>query len=254
VFDLKGKKGLILGIANTHSIAYGCAKAFTQAGAEIGMTYGRDKTRTYVEPIAEELNADFLKQCDVSNDDAMEDLFAYIRDSWGRIDFVLHSIAFAPRDDLHGPVINSSREGFTMAMDISCHSFARTARLARPLMTDGGSLLTVSYYGGEKVVDHYSIMGPVKAALESTTRYLAAELGEDGISVNALSPGPILTRASSGIKEFDHLADEAIEHSPEHRLVTIEEVGAYAAFLVSDGARSITGDVCYVDAGRHIML
>jgi len=190
---------------------------------------------------------------DVERPHEMEAVFAAIRAQWGRLDFVLHSIAFAPKDDLHGRVADSTREGFARAMDISCHSFMRMARLAEPLMTDGGSLITMSYLGADEVVANYGVMGPVKAALESAVRYLAAELGPRGIRVNAVSPGPILTRAASGIPDFDRLIADARERAPLRRPVELEDVGTFCAFLVSDAARAITGDTHYVDRGLHIL-
>ena len=190
---------------------------------------------------------------DVEQPGAMEAVFDAVRERWGRLDFVLHSIAFAPAADLHGRVVDSSREGFGRAMDISCHSFTRMARLAEPLMADGGSLLTMSFHGAAEVVPHYGVMGPVKAALEASVRYLAAELGPRGIRVNAVSPGPIRTRAASGIAAFDDLIDDARRRAPLAREVEIDDVGSLCAFLVSDAARAITGDVHYVDGGFHIL-
>jgi enoyl-[acyl-carrier protein] reductase I len=180
-------------------------------------------------------------------------VFERIRSEWGRLDFLLHSIAYCPKDDLRGRLTDSSASGFMQAMDVSVHSFVRMARLAEPLMPHGGCLLTVSYYGAEKVVDHYNVMGPVKAALETTVRYLAAELGAKGIRVNALSPGPLQTRAASGIDHFDELIDQARARAPERQLVTIEDVGAIAVDLVSDAARRVTGNIAFVDAGYHVM-
>ena len=250
---LNGKKGLVVGIANDHSIAAGCAEAFTEAGADLAVTYLNDKAHPHVAPWADRLGAQMLLPLDVEADGQLEAVFAEIEARWGRLDFLLHSIAFCPMEDLHGRVVDCSAPGFARAMDVSVHSFLRMARLAEPLMTDGGSLLTVSYYGSEKVVDRYNVMGPVKAALESATRYMAAELGPRGIRVNALSPGPIATRAASGIAHFDDLIDQARARAPERQLVSIREVGDMAAFLISDRARSITGDVTYIDAGFHIM-
>ena len=209
VFDLRGKKGLIVGIANEDSIAWGCARAFRAAGAELAVTWLNESARPYVEPLAEQLQAPIQMPLDVEQDGQMEAVFDALGARWERLDFVLHSIAFAPAADLHGRVADSSREGFARAMDISCHSLARMARLAEPLMQGGGSLLTMSYLGAEEVVANYGLMGPVKAALESTVRYLAAELGPQGIRVNAVSPGPLATRAASGIQHFDQLLADA---------------------------------------------
>lgn len=251
--SLKGKKGLIVGIANEHSIATGCAKACRDAGAELVVTYLSDKAKPYVEPIAKQVEAAQLLPLNVDRDDELAEVFSGIEKKWGKLDFFLHSIAFCPREDLHGRVIDCSRDGFSKAMDISVHSFIRMAKLAEPLMIDGGSMLTVSYHGADKVVDHYNIMGPVKAALESAVQYLSVELGPKNIRVNALSPGPLQTRAASGIDHFDELIDDAKKRAPLHRLVTIEEIGALGAFYVSDSARSISGNIAYIDAGHHIV-
>ncbi|RVU35980.1 enoyl-[acyl-carrier-protein] reductase FabI [Hwanghaeella grinnelliae] len=250
---LAGKTGLVVGVANDKSIAAGCAKAFSAAGANLALTYLNEKAKPHVEPVANAVGADLLMPLDVEQDGQMETLFAAIEERWGRLDFLLHSIAFSPKDDLHGRVVDSSREGFGRAMDVSVHSFVRMARLAEPLMKQGGCMLTVSYYGAEKVVDHYNIMGPVKSALESTMRYMSSELGPAGIRVNALSPGPIETRAASGIADFDTLIEQAKTRAPERKLATIEDVGALATCLVSDYARSVTGNVAYVDGGYHVM-
>ena len=250
---LAGKKGLIVGIANDKSIAYGCARIFNREGAELAITYLNDKAEKHVRPLAEGLGAPIITPLDVQNEDQMDRLFDRIADQWGKLDFVLHSIAFAPGDDLHGQVIDCSRDGFLTAMDISCHSFQRLAKRAEPLMIDGGALLTVTYMGSERVIDHYGVMGPVKAALESATRYMAAELGPKNIQVHAISPGPLLTRAASGIAEFNTLMNTAQSRSPGRRLVTIDEFGELAAFLASDRSRGITGDVIHVDGGYNIM-
>lgn len=250
--SLSGKKGLVVGIANQDSIAYGCAKAFRGAGAELAITYLNAKAEPYVRPLAEALAAPIVAPVDVGTPGQLEALFDSIRKTWGRLDFILHSIAFAARDDLHGRLVDCSAEGFASAMDVSCHSFLRMAKLAEPLMDNGGCFLTVSYYGAEKVVEDYNLMGPVKSALESCVRYMAVELGSKRIRVNAISPGPIRTRAASGLKNLDAMVERAVARTPEHRLVTIEEVGSLAAFLVSDGACSITGSTVYVDAGSHL--
>ncbi|WP_211097143.1 enoyl-ACP reductase FabI [Aliishimia ponticola] len=250
---LKGKRGLVVGIANDHSIAAGCAKAFREAGAELAVTYVNEKSKPYVAPVATEVDAPIFMPLDVEIDGQMEAVFDTVRSQWGQLDFVLHSIAFCPKDDLHGPVSQCSKEGFAKAMDISVHSLIRLTRLAVPLMPEGGSILTMSYYGAEKVVDHYNIMGPVKSALQGTVRYLAAELGPKHIRVNALSPGPVQTRAGSGIAHFDALIDEARRRAPVHSLVTIEDIGHVAAGLVSDLSAKVTGDTTYVDGGYHVM-
>lgn len=250
---LDGKKGLVVGIANEHSIAWGCAQAYRAAGAELAVTWLNERARPYVEPLARQLDATIAMPLDVTAPAQMAALFDAIRERWGRLDFVLHAIAFAPKADLQGRVTDSSAAGFAEAMDISCHSFLRLAHLAEPLMQGGGSLLTMSYLGADEVVDHYGLMGPVKAALEASVRYLAAELGPAGIRVNAVSPGPLATRAASGLAHFDELLAAAARRAPLRRLVTIDEVGALCAFLAGDAARSITGDTLYIDAGVHIL-
>ncbi len=250
---LEGKKGLVVGIANSHSIAWGCACAFRAAGADLAVTWLNDKAAPYVQPLAAQLQAPIQMPLDVEQPGQLEAVFDAVTRQWGRLDFVLHSIAFAPAADLHGRLANSSREGFLRAMDISCHSFARMARLAEPLMKDGGSLLTMSYLGAAEVIDNYGLMGPVKAALESSVRYLAAEMGPQAIRVNAVSPGPLATRAASGIADFDQLLANAALRAPLRRLVDIDDVGALCAFLASDAGRSITGNTLYVDAGYHIL-
>ena len=250
---LQGKKGLVVGIANEQSIAWGCARAFHATGADLAITWLNDKARPHVQPLAERLEAGIQMPLDVEQPGQLEAVFDAIRAQWGRLDFVLHSIAFAPAADLHGRVIDCSREGFARAMDISCHSFLRMARLAEPLMQQGGSLMTMSYLGADEVIDNYGLMGPVKAALESSVRYMATELGPKGIRVNAVSPGPLATRAASGIPHFDALMDDAVRRAPLRRLVDIDEVGALCAFLAGDGGRAMTGSTLYVDAGYHIL-
>jgi enoyl-[acyl-carrier protein] reductase I len=251
--SLTGKKGLIVGVANAHSIAYGCAEVIRELGGTLAVTYQNDKAEPYVRPLAEQLQADIIAPLDVQQPAQLEALFAQITQRWGRLDFLLHAIAFAPAADLHGRVIDSSAQGFAMAMDISCHSFIRMARAAEPLMTQGGAIATMTYYGAQKVVANYGIMGPVKAALESTVRYLADELGPKGIRVHAVSPGPIRTRAASGIGNFEALLDDAARRAPQHQLVTIRDVGVTAAMLFSDAARALTGNVVFVDGGYHVM-
>ncbi len=253
MISLQNKVGLVVGIANANSIAWGCAQQFAGLGARLAVTYQSDKAKPHVEPLAQALKADLVMPLDVQREDQMGALFDVIRTKFGRLDFVLHSIAFAPKQDLHGRVVDVSLEGFLKAMDISCHSFLRLARRAEPLMTDGGCLLTVTYYGSEKVVTHYNIMGPVKAALEASVRYMAKELGSKRIRVNALSPGPMSTRAASGIQSFDTLLEQAKSKSPMGQIVTLEDVGHMAAFLVSDAARNITANICYVDAGYQVV-
>ena len=248
---LKGKRGLVVGIANADSIAYGCAVKLRAFGAELAVTYLNAKSEKYVRPLAEQLQAAIIAPLDVETPGELERVFERIQNEWGGLDFVIHSIAFAPRADLHGRVVDCSAEGFEQAMRVSCWSFLRMARLAEPLMTRGGALVTMSYYGADKVVGNYNIMGPVKAALEASVRYAADELGDKGIRVFAVSPGPLKTRAASGIAEFDELVQMAKDRAPQHRLVDIAEVGRVVAFLVGGAASGMTGDTIYVDAGLH---
>jgi enoyl-[acyl-carrier protein] reductase I len=250
---LSGKKALVIGIANDHSIAYGCARAFRRQGAELAITYLNDKARPFVEPLARELEAPIFLPLDVRQAGQLEAVFEEIRQTWGRLDIALHSIAFAPKEDLRGGLLNCSLDGFLTATDISCHSFIRMARLAVPMMTDGGTLLAMTFQGSEEVVPNYNVMGPVKAALESAVRYLASELGPRKVRVHAISPGPIATRAASGLKEFDHLIEASRARSPLGELVEIDDVGAAAAFLASPQARRMTGTIVHVDAGLNIM-
>jgi enoyl-[acyl-carrier protein] reductase I len=250
---LLGQKALVLGIANEHSIAFGCARAFRKLGAELAITYLNDKARPHVEPLARELEAALLVPLDVQQPGMLEAVFDQVRHRWGRLDIALHSIAFAPKEDLQGGLLDCSAAGFGVAMDVSCHSFVRMARLAAPMMTEGGTLFAMSYYGANKVVPNYSVMGPVKAALEAAVRYLAYELGPKGIRVHAISPGPIKTRAAGGLKDFDLLLNEAAQRAPVGELVDIDDVGVAAAYLATPYARRLTGSTLYVDAGLHIM-
>jgi len=249
--DLRGKKGLVVGVANRDSIAWGCAAAARVAGAELALTFLNDKARPHVEPLAAELGASLLLPLDVEASGQVEAVFAEVGRRWGHLDFLVHSIAFAPAADLHGRVVDSSLAGFERAMRVSCYSLIEMSRFAEPLMEGDGTILTMSFGGADRVVRRYNLMGPVKAALQCTVRYLAEELGPGGIRVHALSPGPLRTRAASGLDEFDQVLDDARTRSPLRRLVSIEEVGRTAAFLVSDAARGLTGDVIHVDAGRH---
>lgn len=253
LFGLQGKRGLVVGIANDQSIAWGCARALSAAGAQLALTWLNDKARPHVEPLAQQLGAAITAPLDVSVPGQLEALFAQIEREWGGLDFLVHSIAFAPKQDLHGRVTDSSAAGFAQAMDVSCHSFMRMTKLAEPLMRQGGSLMAMTYLGAEEVIADYGLMGPVKAALEASVRYLAAELGPAGIRVNAISPGPLATRAASGIAHFDRLLADAETRSPMRRLASIDDVGALCAFLAGDGARSITGGTLYVDGGYNIL-
>jgi enoyl-[acyl-carrier protein] reductase I len=253
MIDLRGKRGLVAGIANDHSVAAGCARAFSEAGATLAATYLNSKAEPFVRAVTDPLGVELLAPCDLRVPGQLEAVFERIAGEWGRLDFLLHAIAFAPAADLHGRLTDCSAEGFQEAMEISVHSFIRMAKLAEPLMRDGGCLLTVTFYGSERVVAHYNVMGPVKAALESATRYLAAELGPGGIRAHAISPGPIRTRAAGGIDHFDELLERAVATAPEHQLAEISDVGALAAFLVSDAARHMTGSVIPVDSGQHLL-
>jgi enoyl-[acyl-carrier protein] reductase I len=250
---LEGKQGLIVGIANDQSIAWGCAKAFRALGAEVAVTYLNEKARKYVEPLAIELEAPILMPLDVRAPGQMEAVFEQIEKQWGRLDFLVHSIAFSPKDTLCGRVVDAPQDGFLTTMDVSCWSFIRMAHLAEPLMKKGGTLFTMTYYGSQMVVENYNIMGVAKAALESAVRYMAAELGPKGIRVHAISPGPLATRAASGIPEFDELLDKAQEKAPTRSLVSINDVGVATAFLAHDAARLITGETLYIDGGYHII-
>lgn len=248
---LNGKKGLVVGIANEDSIAWGCAKSFFNNGAELAITYLNDKAEKYVMPLADKLKSPICMKLDVTNPDDQDKLFDKIKEKWGKLDFLLHAVAFAPKDDLHGRLIDSSSDGFLKAIDISCHSLMRLVKSSEPLMKSGGSIITLSYYGAEKVVDNYNLMGPVKAALESSVRYMSHELGDKYIRINALSTGPVKTRAASGLSHFDRLIEKAAKNAPLHQLVSIKQIGEMASFLVSDNAQQITGQTIYVDAGYN---
>lgn len=250
---LKGKKALVTGIANDQSIAWGCAKAFHAFGADIAITYRSEKTKKYVDGLAKQVKAPIYMPLDVGKPGEMEAVFDRIKKEWGKLDIVLHSIAFAPKEDLHGRVVDCSKDGFLVAMELSCWSFIRMAKLAEPLLKDGGTLFTMTYYGSQMVVENYNIMGPVKAALESATRYMAAELGPKGIRVHAISPGPLKTRAASGISDFDKLLLKAQSKAPTRSLVSIDDVGVAVAFLAMNGAKLITGETMYIDGGYHII-
>jgi enoyl-[acyl-carrier protein] reductase I len=250
---LAGKKALVVGVANEHSIAWGCAKAFREVGADLAITYLNDKARPFVEPLAKALDAPLLLPLDVSKEGELEAVFDAIRAQWGALDILVHSIAFAPKADLQGGLLDCSAKGFAVAMDVSCHSFVRMARLAAPLMKDGGTMFAMSYHGANKVVPTYSVMGPVKAALEACCRYLAYELGDRGIRVHAISPGPLKTRAASGLKDFDLLLNEAEQRAPLGELVDIMDVGFTCAFLATPYARRMSGETLYVDGGVNIM-
>ncbi|TXF97448.1 enoyl-ACP reductase FabI [Massilia arenae] len=248
---LEGKRALVVGVANEHSIAWGCAKAFHALGAELVLTYLNDKARPHVEPLAAQIGARLLP-LDVREPGQLEALFAELT-QLGQLDILVHSIAFAPKADLQGGLLDCSLDGFLQAMDVSCHSFVRMAKLAAPLMTQGGSMFAMSYHGADKVVPNYNVMGPVKAALESSCRYLAHELGPRDIRVHAISPGPLKTRAASGLKDFDLLLSDAVARAPLGELVDIDDVGQVCAYLASDFARRLTGSTVYVDGGLNII-
>jgi enoyl-[acyl-carrier protein] reductase I len=250
---LDGKRGLIAGIANDQSIAWGCAKAFRALGSELAITYLNDKAKKHVEPLAREVEAAIVMPLDMRIPGQLEAVFDRISEEWRSLDFVIHSIAFSPKEALQGRVVDVPREGFLSTMEISCWSFIRMAQLAEPLMINGGTLFTMTYYGSQMVVENYNIMGPAKAALECAVRYMAAELGPKGIRVHAISPGPLATRAASGIPEFDELLAKAKVKAPSRSLVSIDDVGFASAFLAHDAARLITGSTLYVDGGYHII-
>ena len=250
---LEGQKMLVVGVANDQSIAYGCAKAFHAAGAELAITWLNEKARAHVEPLAREVEATITAPLDVSVPGQLEAVFDLIRTRWGKLDSLVHSIAFAPKEDLQGGLLDCSAAGFAKSMDVSCHSFVRMAKLAAPLMTHGGTMFAMSYYGANRVVPNYNVMGPVKAALEAACRYLAYELGPRGIRVHAISPGPLKTRAASGIKNFELLLNEAAHKAPLGQLVDIMDVGFACAYLATPLARRITGGTVYVDGGASIV-
>jgi enoyl-[acyl-carrier protein] reductase I len=253
IVTLEGRKGLVTGIANDQSIAWGCAKGFRALGADLAVTYLNERALPHVAPLAQQLQAEILAPLDLREEGQLEAVYDEVTRRWGRLDFVLHSIAFAPMADLQGRIVDCSRAGFLQAMEISCWSFIRMAKLAEPLMPDGGTLFCMTYLGSQRVVENYNMMGPVKAALEAATRYMAAELGPKGIRVHAVSPGPLKTRAASGLAEFDDLLAKAEAKSPLHRLVSIDDVGLATAYLATDAARLLTGETLYIDGGYHII-
>ena len=250
---LQGHKALVVGVANDQSIAYGCAKAFREAGAELAITWLNDKARPHVEPLADALAAPIKAPLNVAEPGQLEAVFEEITERWGSLDILVHSIAFAPIEDLRGGLLDCSAEGFAKAMDVSCHSFIRMARLAAPLMKKGGTMFAMSYYGANRVVPNYNVMGPVKAALEASCRYLAYELGPQGIRVHAISPGPLKTRAASGLKDFELLLNEAVKKAPLGELVDIMDVGYACAYPATPFAHRITGGTVYVDGGTNIV-
>ncbi len=250
---LAGKRGLVMGVANNRSIAWGIARAARAAGAELAFTYQGDALEKRVRPLAAELDAAVVGHCDVTDAASIDAVFAEVERLWGKLDFVVHCIAFSDKDELTGRYVETSEANFSKSMLISCYSFTAVAQRAEKLMTEGGSLLTLSYYGAEKWMPHYNVMGVAKAALEASVRYLAADLGEKNIRVNAISAGPIKTLAASGIGDFRYILKWNEYNAPLRRTVTIEEVGETAAFLVSPMGRGITGEILHVDAGYHVV-
>ncbi len=252
LFSLRGKRGLVLGLANEHSIAWGCTRLARLQGAELIACCLNDKSREYIEPLTRPLGIDLIN-CDVEQPEQLAAMANYVADLFGTLDFVIHSIAWAPAADLRGRVVDSSSVGFCRAMSISCHSFAAVAKLCAPLMKNGGTFITMSYLGAEEVVPNYGLMGPVKAALESLVRYMAVELGPQAIRVHAVSPGPIMTRAASGLADFDQILENARRKSALGRLVTLEEIAQLTTFLCSPAATGMTGQTIYIDAGCHAL-
>lgn len=250
---MAGKRGLIMGVANNRSIAWGVAKALQREGAELALTYQGDAFRKRVEPLAEELGAIVAGDCDVTDMASVDAVFDGLKAKWGKLDFLVHAIAFSDKDELDGRYVETSRENFQRTMDISVYSFTAVAKRAEALMADGGSMLTLTYYGAEKVMPHYNVMGVAKAALEASVRYLAVDLGGGGIRVNALSAGPIKTLAASGIGDFRYILRWNEYNSPLKRVVTIEEVGDSALYLLSNLSRGVTGEVLHVDSGYHVV-
>ena len=250
---LAGKRGLVMGVANNRSIAWGIAKAAREAGAELAFTFQGDALEKRVRPLAAELGAAVVGHCDVTDAASIDAVFAEVQRLWGKIDFVVHCIAFSDKDELTGRYVDTSEANFNKSLNISCFSFTAVAQRAEKLMTEGGSLLTLSYYGAEKWMPHYNVMGVAKAALEASVRYLAADLGEKNIRVNAISAGPIKTLAASGIGDFRYILKWNEYNAPLRRTVTIEEVGDTAAFLLSDMSKGMTGEILHVDAGYHVV-
>ena len=248
---MKGKRGLIMGLANDKSIAWGIAKALADAGAELAFSYQGDALKKRVDPLAESLGSKILLPCDVSDMDSVDALFSSLEKTWGQLDFIVHAIGFSDKNELRGRYVDTSRENFLMTMDISVYSFTAVVKRAAAIMPDGGSCLTLTYYGAEKVMPHYNVMGVAKAALEASVRYMAEDLGKDGIRVNSISAGPIKTLAASGIGDFRYIMKWNEYNSPLRRNVTIEDVGKSALYLLSDLGSGVTGECLHVDAGYH---
>jgi enoyl-[acyl-carrier protein] reductase I len=250
---MAGKRGLVMGVANNRSIGWGIAQACAREGAELAFTYQGDALKKRVEPLAQSVGAKLVLPCDVSDMASIDAVFSAIGETWGKLDFVVHAIAFSDKDELTGRYVDTSAENFKQSLFISCYSFTAIAQRAEKLMTDGGSLLTLTYYGAEKVMPHYNVMGVAKAALEASVRYLAADLGKQNIRVNAISAGPIKTLAASGIGDFRYILKWNEYNSPLRRTVTIEEVGDSGLYLLSDLGRAVTGEIQHVDCGYHIV-
>ncbi len=249
---MKNKRGLIMGVANNRSIAWGIAKACHDQGAEIAFTYQGDALKKRVVPLAESVNSDLVLPCDVTDTASMDAVFSTIKEKWGGLDFLVHAIAFSDKNELDGRYVDTTVENFNKTMEISCYSFTAVAKQAEKLMNDGGSLLTLTYYGAEKVMPHYNVMGVAKAALEASVRYLASDLGKQNIRVNAISAGPIKTLAASGISDFRYILKWNEYNSALRRTVTIDEVGGAGLYLLSDLSRGVTGEIHHVDAGYHV--
>ncbi|WP_375592715.1 enoyl-ACP reductase FabI [Algihabitans albus] len=248
---MSGKRGLVMGVANDRSIAWGIAQAVSAQGAELAFTYQGEALEKRVRPLADKVGSDVVLPCDVSDDASIDAVFSALKDRWGQIDFLVHAIAYADKEELKGKYLATSRDNFVKSLDISCYSFTAVAQRAVPLMSEGGSLLTLSYYGAERVMPHYNVMGVAKAALEASVRYLAADLGEAGIRVNAISAGPIKTLAASGIGDFRYILKWNEYNSPLRRNVTQEQVGGAALYLLSGLSGGVTGEIHHVDSGYH---
>ena len=250
---LAGKRGLVMGVANNRSIAWGIARAARNAGADLALTYQGESLKRRVEPLAAELDALVAGHCDVTDNASIDAVFDRVRDAWGRLDFLVHAIAFSDKDELTGRYVDTTEANFTRTMAISCYSLTAVTQRAEALMAGGGSILTLTYYGAEKVMPHYNVMGVAKAALETSVRYLAADLGKSGIRVNAISAGPIKTLAASGIGDFRYILKWNEYNAPMRRTVTTEDVGQSAVYLLSDMAGGVTGEVHHVDSGYHVV-
>ena len=250
---MAGKRGLVMGVANERSIAWGIAKTAAEHGAELAFTYQGDALLKRLEPLAQSVGSDTIMQCDVTEDRSIEEAFALIRKKWGKLDFLVHAIAYSDKEELKGEYVNTTRDNFLRTLDISCYSFTSVAKHAADLMENGGSLLTLSYYGSERVVPHYNVMGVAKAALEASVRYLAVDLGAQGIRVNGLSAGPMKTLAASGIGDFRYILKWNQYNSPLKRNVTLDDIGGAAMYLLSDLASGVSGEIHHVDCGYNIV-